>query len=175
MIRLNENKIDPHYNVNRNGDITDLNGNVQKIKSDNERPCFKGTPVHKIVMYTLNEWRDGRKWDIHHLDENKSNNSIDNLVYLTRSEHRRLHMLGKQYHLGKHRKCTEEQKARLSESHKGQKAWNKGLKTPEDVRKKQSLAKLGKKRKPFTEETKMKMSESRKLYLKNKKESINVK
>ena len=172
MIRFNENKIDLRYNVNQNGDITDLDGIIQKTKMNNGRPCFKGTPVHKIVMYTLNEWRDGRKWAIHHLDENKLNNSIDNLVYLTRSEHNRLHMKGNKYCLGRHLKFTEEHKERLSEAHKGQKAWNKGLKTPDDVRKKQSLAKIGKKRKPFTDETKRKMSEARKLYLKNKRESM---
>lgn len=172
MIRFNENKIDLRYNVNKNGEITDLNGNIQKTKMNNERPCFKGTPVHKIVMYTFNEWRDGHKWAIHHIDENKLNNSIDNLIYLTRSEHRKLHMKGNKYCLGRHIKYTKEQRERLSKAHLGQKAWNKGLKTPEDVRKKQSLAKIGKKRKPFTEETKRKMSEARKLYFKNKRESI---
>ena len=172
MIRFNENKIDLRYNVNQNGDITDLDGNIQKTKMNNERPCFKGIPVHKIVMYTFNGWRDGRKWAIHHLDENKFNNSIDNLVYLTRSEHARLHLKGKKYCLGKHRKFTEEHKENLSKAHLDQIPWNKGLKTPDDVRKKQSLAKIGKRRKPFTEETKRKMSEARKLYLKNKRESI---
>ena len=41
-------------------------------------------------------------------------------------------------------------------------AWNKGLKTPLEVREKQRLAKLGKKLKPFTEEHKRKIGEANK-------------
>lgn len=52
-----------------------------------------GTPEHVLFA----EQALGRKLKpdevVHHIDRNKRNNSLDNLVVMTRSEHSRLHML----------------------------------------------------------------------------------
>lgn len=57
--------------------------------------------------------------DIHHLDQNKMNNSLSNLVYLTRSEHSKLHH--------KRKTLSEETKKKMSEAAKG-KIWiNNGV------------------------------------------------
>ena len=70
-------------------------------------------------MHTHYGWKQG--YDIHHIDENKLNNSLSNLIYLTRSEHIKIH--GEKRHgensifYGKHH--TEETKIKLSEALKG--------------------------------------------------------
>ena len=69
------------------------------------------------------------------------------LIFLTPTEHRRLHMEGKHH--------SEETRGKISESLKGQHP-------SEETKKKMSEAKKGKKRKPFTEETRRKMSEAKK-------------
>ena len=91
MIILGKDKVDERYNIDNNGVITDLNGNIQETSLCNNRPMFRSQKIHKILMWTKFGWRDTKIWDIHHLDENKLNNSIDNLVFLTHSEHRKLH------------------------------------------------------------------------------------
>lgn len=151
MIRLSETKTLDNYFIDENGVITDLNGNVQKIHLHHGRPHFKSAKVYQIQMWTNYGWRDGKIWDIHHLDENPLNNSLSNLVYLTRSEHMRNHKKGKNHPLyGNHH--SEETKRRMSES-------KKGIKLSEETRKKMSESKKGK---LLSEETKRKMSESRK-------------
>ena len=113
MIRLSKNKVDERYNIDDNGIIRDLQGNVQKIYINQNRLIFKGVGVHCIQMWTKFGYRDGHKWAIHHIDENKLNNNINNLIYLTRSEHTSLHMKGKQvYH-------SIETRNKISESLKG--------------------------------------------------------
>jgi len=59
---------------------------------------------------------------VHHKDGDPLNNIVDNLEIVTRAEHIRIHKPVLGY------KFTEEQKVKLSKSHKGQKAWNKGKK-----------------------------------------------
>jgi len=59
---------------------------------------------------------------VHHVDGNPLNNEVSNLQILTRAEHIRIHTPVKGY------KFTAEQKQRLSDSHKGQRAWNAGKK-----------------------------------------------
>ena len=92
--------------------ITNSKGEVQKIKNGKDgRPCFKGAGVHRIQVHTNLGYQKGM--DIHHIDENKMNNSLSNLVYLTRSEHTKLHMKGKHN--------SEETKRKMSEAQKGKK------------------------------------------------------
>ena len=69
------------------------------------------------------------------------------LIFLTHSEHRRLHMKG--------RTVTCETRSRMSESHKGRTF-------SEDTCRKISESKKGKKLAPFSEETRKKMSEAKK-------------
>jgi len=62
----------------------------------------------------------------------------------------RARAIGNTYH--KNKKHSQESKDKISNSLKGRKAWNKGLKTPDDVKAKQSLSKLN-----MTQEQKDKM------------------
>jgi hypothetical protein len=61
-------------------------------------------------------------------------------------------------------KASEEHKRHLSESHKGQIPWNKGkqglVKLSKEAKLKMSLSKKGRKRPPWSDETKRKISES---------------
>ena len=132
MIRLSETRTLDNYFIDENGVITDLNGNVQEIKICGDRPTFKSQFIHKIMMFTFYGYRNGKVWDIHHLDENKLNNSLNNLVYLTHSEHAKLHSLNQSEetkqknriaHIGNKaffgHKHSEETKKRISDSNKG--------------------------------------------------------
>ena len=98
-------------------------------------------------------------WDCHHMTETWWNCSakelIENecyynrkaceLIFLTHSEHARLHNKGKKFS-DEHRRKISEAAKNISDEH----------------RRKISEAKKGKKRKPFTEETRRKMSEAHK-------------
>jgi len=83
----------------------------------NEKPVW-------LHCYLANKYiRKLKKGDIvHHEDGNTLNNSLENLEIMTRAEHIREHKPVKGY------KFTLEQRKRLSDSHKDQKAWNKGMK-----------------------------------------------
>jgi len=109
----------------------------------------------KVIFYYQYLWiiNNGpipKGHDIHHKDENPSNNDISNLICLTKIEHRRIHQLGKHYNLGntsfKGKKHTEEAKKINSEKIKAK--WQEA----------EYRAKLGKK----SDETKRKMSEAQK-------------
>jgi hypothetical protein len=85
---------------------------------------------------------------IHHIDEDKTNNDIDNLVCMSIKDHNA-------YHLKKRctgRKLSEEHKKKLSEIRTGK------LHT-EETKRKQSESQLGRE---FSEETKLKMKQSAK-------------
>lgn len=131
MIVLGKDKIDERYNISDNGIITDLQGNIQKTSISNNRPSFKSQLIHRIQMWTKYGWRDPKLWDIHHKDENKLNNSIDNLVYLTRAEHRRIHTQ------------SIERRINLSKALKGHRPWGP-VKQSLETRKKISFANKGK-------------------------------
>jgi hypothetical protein len=91
MIRYKD-KIFEDFFINPiTGEITDKNGNIQELKIRGIWLSFKGMHVHMIQMHTNFEIRDGRKWAIHHKDFNKMNNSLDNLEYLTPSQHSKIH------------------------------------------------------------------------------------
>lgn len=158
MIVLDKNKVDERYNISDNGTITDSNGTIQETYLYQGRPKFKGVPVHRILMWTKFGWRDTKIWDIHHKDENKLNNSIDNLEFLSKSEHTKLHKTGKKH--------SEETKIKMSESKTGKCIGINnpfyGKKHSLETRKKMSEAR---KDKTFSEEHKKKMSESRKGHI----------
>ena len=125
-------KIFPEYFIDPiTAIITNSNGEIQKIKIRDGRPYFKGHKLYEWQVHTHLGYK--KDYDIHHIDENKMNNSLSNLVYLTRSEHIKMHNKGK--------KLSEETKKKMSEVHKG----NKNM--------------LGKQ---HSEETKKKISESHK-------------
>ena len=86
---LNRNK---KYYVSDDGTIFDLNFNIQRTWVDkNGYERFHSIPVHKIVKYTIDGYRCGKNWHIHHLDGNKLNNNIKNLIYVDKSDHTRIH------------------------------------------------------------------------------------
>lgn len=134
MIRLGKDKVDERFNILKDGTIVDLNRNVQKLRIHHERLVFKGVTVYQIQMWTNFGWRDGHKWAIHHLDENKLNNALSNLVFLTKSEHTRLHNKGK--HL------SEETKQKISESLKGKNnpIYRKHFKLSDETKQKLSIS-----------------------------------
>lgn len=53
--------------------------------------------------------------DVHHLDFNPLNNTLDNLIYLHKSEHHRIH--------GHHHTITPEGVERIKEAKRGNKIW----------------------------------------------------
>lgn len=92
--------------------ITDKNGVEQLVKIyKNGRPYFKRMLVHCIMCHTFYGYKTG--YDVHHLDENKLNNALSNLVYLTHEEHIRLHHKDKQK--------SDETRAKISASMTGKK------------------------------------------------------
>ena len=101
---LEEFSIDPVTAI-----ITNSKGEVQSTYVIKGRPYFKHMPIHQIQVYTHVGWK--KCLVVHHLDENKMNNSLSNLVYLTKSEHAKLH--------NKTREFSKETKRKISESHKG--------------------------------------------------------
>ena len=105
-------KIFPEYFIDPvTAIITNSKGEIQKTKiNEYGRPCFHCMAIHRIQVHTHLGYKLGM--DIHHLDENKLNNSLSNLVYLTRSEHAKIHnKIGK--------KLSEETKRKMSETQKG--------------------------------------------------------
>ena len=119
--------------------ITNSKGEIQKTHILNGRPYFKGMLIHEIQVHTKYGYKKG--FDVHHIDENKMNNSIENLMYLTHSEHAKIHgkklseetrrkmresHKGENHHMfGKHH--TEETRRKMRESHKGKNTWTKNL------------------------------------------------
>jgi hypothetical protein len=87
----------------------------------------------------------GRSYEIHHVDGNRSNNSIENLVCVSIEEHKRIHLeqgdigsanliadrFDKVYERGwQHSKET---KRKMSEAHKGINTWSKGRPNPQKI------------------------------------------
>ena len=134
--------------------ITNSKGEVQETKNKDGRPRFHCMDIHKIQAHTHLGYKPG--FDIHHLDENKMNNSLSNLVYLTHAEHAKLHQKGKprgsfseetrkkMSEAHKSKNLSEETRKKLSDSHKGKTSPNKGKHHSEEIRKKISEALKGK-------------------------------
>ena len=109
MIKF-RNKIFPEFFIDpETAVITNSKGEIQKTKIRDGRPYFKGHKLHEWQVHTHYGWKQGM--DIHHLDENKMNNSLSNLVYLTHSEHTKIHHKSKIF--------SNEVKIKISEALKG--------------------------------------------------------
>lgn len=68
---------------------------------------YKSCKLHRIV-YEAFRGEIPTGWDIDHLDQNKENNNIKNLIALPHTEHLRRHKLGKP--------LTEEHKRKIREA-----------------------------------------------------------
>lgn len=146
MIRFKEKEFKQWSICPATGDIFDSKtGVVQKTHVHQGRKEFKKMPVHCIMAHTYFGYNP--ECDVHHKNENKLNNSLSNLMYLTREEHSRLHRKGKTS-LNKGKTLSEEHKAKLS-------ACMKGKKLSEEHRAKIAASMKGK---PKSEETKAKLS-----------------
>lgn len=72
--------------------------NIEWFK-DERGYYFSGTfsqSLHRYI-WEKNNGPIKKGYIIHHKDENKENNNIDNLECLTRSEHQRKHMMGQKF------------------------------------------------------------------------------
>lgn len=103
------------------------------------------------------------------------NRPASELIFLTKSEHRSLHMKHMGIYGYNHKKVTghgtmyskhltDEQKKKLSEAHKGKAPWNKGKPMSEETKRKISESNKGK---YHSEESKRKMSEAHKGIIKS--------
>lgn len=141
--------------------ITNSKGEIQKTSVHKDgRSYFKGHRVYEWQMHTYLGWKKGLV--IHHLDHNKMNNALSNLVYLTNSEHMTIHS----------ENMSEETKKKISNKLNGRTPWNKGKTASEETKKKLSAAKKGQNHPLFgqhhSEETKQKISEAIKRQNKGK-------
>ena len=149
MIRFKDTILENYFIDPITAVITNSKGEIQKtcIHKDG-RPYFKGHKLHEWQVHTHYGWKQGM--DIHHLDGNKMNNSLSNLVYLTKSEHTIIHKKGKT--------LSEETKNKIGEAAKGNKNML-GKHHSEEAKRKMSEAAKGRK---HSEETKNKIGEAAK-------------
>lgn len=82
------------YLIDENAIIYDLKGNIQKKKlGPDGRYYFKRQRVYVLVMHSHKGYLKG--FQIHHLNEDKLDDRLENLVYLTISEHSSFHSSGR--------------------------------------------------------------------------------
>lgn len=147
---------------------------------------FRG---HRYLAYKYwtDEFRDGIKKCVHHIDFNHSNNVVSNLVVLTVKEHKIVHYLFDPSYVEVRQRIRQNNKNYWSEERRkehgklnsgkkngmyNKEPWNKGKKSSEETKAK--LREAWKKRKsiPVSEETKQKISIKSKEYWRKKKEGL---
>ena len=109
MIRFRDKILEEYFIDPETAVITNSKGEIQETKIEDGRPYFHCMAIHRIQIHTHLGYKKG--YDIHHLDENKMNNSLQNLVYLTRNEHAMIHKKGE--------KLSEETRKKMSDAQKG--------------------------------------------------------
>lgn len=124
------------YDIDDDGNFY-VKGKLKTYKRDRPAPILRNENIriraslYEIQMHTKVGYRPGMI--IHHIDGNKENNSLQNLEYITRSEHAIHHKSGSHHtektklkmrcsHLGKHsgprRPLNEEEKLKRSIANK---------------------------------------------------------
>lgn len=123
--------------------------------------CHHRLEVSDDGLHTVYTQKDLIKRDLYF------NRSADELIFLTKNEHRKLHQNTiefKEKFIG--REFSDETRKKMSEAKKGHIPWNKGEKLSDETRKKMSVAKKGENNpwygKHLSEEHKRKLSESKK-------------
>ena len=149
MIRYKDKEFVQYSICPATGDIFDAKtGKVQETYLDRGRLIFKRMSIHQIMVHTFYGYKPG--YDVHHLDENKLNNTLSNLVYLIHAEHTSLH---------KTELLHDETRVKMSASRKGKPHPHKGKPCSEETKANISSSLKGK---PLSEETKQKISEAHK-------------
>lgn len=93
-----------------NPNVTDT-GHLQIELQRNGKPYY--IRVHRLVFETF--VRPLKKGEVvHHVDFCPSNNNVDNLIAMSRSEHTAMHNKGNNYHLGK--KFSDQTKQKLKKA-----------------------------------------------------------
>ena len=83
-------------------------GYYQNVSYDSP---YYGQYLHRLIWMETHKQEIPDNCDIHHVDENKTNNAADNLVLIERSFHRRLHTLGEKNPMyGKHHSLETREK-----------------------------------------------------------------
>lgn len=122
MIRICDRIIEDYFIDPVTAVITDKDGIIQKTRIYKDgRQYFKGCAVFRIQMHTWKGYRPNM--DIHHIDEDKRNDALSNLIYLTPNEHSLIHNKGRRsgadnHAFGKHWKLTDEQRSHQSQGQK---------------------------------------------------------
>lgn len=84
----------PGFFISDEGKIYDGNGVEQELKLYPSEPYFyfKKYKVHKLMAHSFLGYKPG--YDVHHKNECKRDNRLQNLHYISHSQHSRLHNLG---------------------------------------------------------------------------------
>lgn len=122
MIRYRDKEFEDYFIDPVTAIITDKNGNVKHQYISHDRHVVKikniCMAIHQIQAHTA--WGYKKGFDVHHIDMNHFNNTLNNLTYLTPTEHHKLHRALQTF--------DDEWRHKISESRKGKIPWNKGLK-----------------------------------------------
>lgn len=83
---------------------------------------YKNVLVHQYIWMVANKCdipkdENDNSFIVHHIDENKLNNSISNLILITTDEHNKIHHIGNEHCVG--RKLSVETKTKISKGNKG--------------------------------------------------------